>query len=502
MKIFQKRGGIFYSKILYSLQENILSGKEFFMSGFCSELARKIEAAGQSHLLRYFDGLDADSKKKLSEQLAEINWENIPALAADYVLKRSETAIPADLSPAEYYRLQGNDELFVRAEALGKELLKQGKVCCLTVAGGQGTRLGFDAPKGTYPIGPVTERSLFEYFASSILRMSEKYGTKIPWYIMTSPINRAATEAFFRKNNFFGLDEADLFFFTQGTMPAFGLDGKLLLSAKDSLALSPDGHGGTLLALRRSGALDKMKKDGTTVVSYFQVDNPLVDVVSPRFAGLLALENAEVGAIVLTKTGPYEKLGNFCVSNGRTQIIEYSDLPATLAEKRNADGSLQYSAGSPAIHVFSREFIERLTAGNSLQLPWHRADKKIPVLDEQGNPYTPDEPNGVKLESFIFDALPMAEKVVLLEGDRSEVFAPTKNLTGVDSVESCRRMISERNARRLECAGVTIPRNADGSVDAVIEIDPRTVCDDEDAVMLVEKAGIKAVAPGEKAVIG
>jgi len=464
-------------------------------------LKSRIIAAGQAHLLRYFNELDEAGKRKLTEQLAEINWENIPVLAKDYVLKRTETAIQADLAPADYYRLQGNEELFARAEAKGRELLRQGKVCCLTVAGGQGTRLGFDAPKGTYPIGPVSDRSLFEYFGSSILRMSEKYGAKIPWYIMTSPINREATEKFFREKKFFGLDEADVFFFTQGTMPAFGLDGKLLLSARDSLALSPDGHGGTLLALRRSGALDKMVKDGTEIVSYFQVDNPLVEVVSPRFAGLLALENSEVGAIVLSKTGPYEKLGNFCISSGRTQIIEYSDLPDELAEKRNADGSLQYSAGSPAIHVFSRKFIEGLTSGNSLQLPWHRADKKIPVLDGNGNTFTPAEPNGVKLESFIFDALPMAEKVLLLEGNRAELFAPTKNLTGVDSVESCRKMISERNAGRLAAAGVAIPRGADGSLNAEIEIDPRSVCDDEDAVILVKKSGLKAIEPGAKVVL-
>ena len=472
------------------------------MIGIDIELEKRILAAGQEHLLRYFNELDDAGREKLTGQLAEINWEKIPFLAKEYVLKRPETAIPEDLAPADYYRLQGNDELFARAETKGEELLRQGKVCCLTVAGGQGTRLGFDAPKGTYPIGPVTNRTLFEYFAASILRMSEKYGAEIPWYIMTSPINRAATENFFREKKFFGLDEANVFFFTQGTMPAFGLDGKLLLSAKDSLALSPDGHGGTLLALRRSGALDKMAKDGTEIVSYFQVDNPLVEVVSPRFAGLLALENAEVGAIVLSKTGPYEKLGNFCISSGRTQIIEYSDLPDELAEKRNADGSLQYSAGSPAIHVFSREFIERLTSGNSLQLPWHRADKKIPVLDADGNTFTPAEPNGVKLESFIFDALPMAEKVLLLEGDRAEVFAPTKNLTGVDSVESCRKMISERNARRLAAAGVVIPRNQDGSLNAEIEIDPRIVCDDEDAAIFVEKSGIKTVEPGAKVVLG
>ena len=281
-------------------------------------------------------------------------------------------------------------------------------------------------------------------------------------------------------------------------MPAFGLDGKLLMSSKSSLALSPDGHGGTLLALRRSGALEKMIKDDTEVVSYFQVDNPLVPVVSPRFAGLLDLENAEVGAIVLAKTGPFEKLGNFCVSGGRTMIIEYSDLPAELAEKCNADGSLVYSAGSPAIHVFSRKYIERLTAGNSLKLPWHRADKKIPALDGNGNAVTPDAPNGVKLESFIFDALPLAEKVVLLEGDRNELFAPTKNLTGVDSVESCRKMISARNARRLAAAGVDVPYNADGSPAAEIEIDPRLVCDDEDAAALVAENGLKRIFAGQK----
>ena len=463
-------------------------------------LRERIAGAGQLHLLKWFDELDENSRREYIAQLENVDWESIPLLAADYVLKRPETAIPDDLAPAQYYRIADSsmESRYAEADARGIELLKQGKVCCLTVAGGQGTRLGFDAPKGTYPIGPVTDRTLFEYFAASILRISEKYGKTIPWYIMTSPINRAATEEFFRKKNFFGLDEKEVFFFTQGTMPAFGSDGKLLMSSKSSLALSPDGHGGTLLALRRSGALDKMKQDGTEVVSYFQVDNPLVPVISPRFAGLLALENAEVGAIVLAKTGPFEKLGNFCITGGRTTIIEYSDLPDELAEKRNADGSLVYSAGSPAIHVFSRSYIERLTSGNSLKLPWHRADKKIPALDDQGSVVTPDAPNGVKLESFIFDALPLADKVLLLEGDRNELFAPTKNLTGVDSVESCRKMISARNARRLADAGVTIPYNCDGTLAADIEIDPRRVCDDEDAAKLVAETGLQKILPGQK----
>ena len=466
------------------------------------ELKKRIISAGQEHLLRFIDTLTAAESDAYFAQLSAVNWEELPRLAAEYVLTRPEISIPDDLVPAKFFPLVPDSsetaELYAQADAKGEELLKNGKVCCLTVAGGQGTRLGFDGPKGTYPIGPVTSRTLFSYFAGSIARASEKYGKTVNWYIMTSPINRQATEEFFEAEKFFGLPRESVFFFTQGTMPAFGTDGKLLMSSKASLALSPDGHGGTLLALRKSGALDKMIADGNEYISYFQVDNPLVPVVSPRFIGMHALTGSEMSAIMLSKTNSREKLGNFCVSSGRTMIIEYSDLPDELAEKRNADGSLAFVAGSPAIHVLSRSFVEKLTSGGTLRLPWHRADKKIGCLDEAGNFFTPDAPNGVKLESFIFDALPLAEKVMILEGDRAEVFAPTKNATGVDSAESCREMITARNARRLALAGVEIPRTADGKVNAVIEIDPARVLDDADAVELVKTLGLKKISDGEK----
>ncbi|MBQ9787390.1 MAG: UTP--glucose-1-phosphate uridylyltransferase [Lentisphaeria bacterium] len=471
----------------------------------CGKLENLIKEAGQEHLLRFTADLSAGELAAFEAELSAVNWAEIPRLAAEYVLKKPEISIPSDLAPAAFYPLTPADaaqkELYAAADAKGKELLKAGKVCCLTVAGGQGTRLGFDGPKGTYPIGPATNRTLFSYFAQSIARASEKYGKPVNWYIMTSPINREATESYFKAEKFFGLKEENVFFFTQGTMPAFGLDGKLLLSSKSSLALSPDGHGGTLLALRKSGALDKMIADGCEYISYFQVDNPLVPVVSPRFIGLHALENSEMSAIMLSKTNSREKLGNFCVSGGRTMIIEYSDLPDELAEKRNADGSLAFVAGSPAIHVLSRNFVEKLTSGGTLQLPWHRADKKIASLDADGNKVAPDAPNGVKLESFIFDALPLAEKVMILEGDRAEVFAPTKNATGVDSAESCRLMLTARNARRLELAGVEVPRTADGQADAVIELSPRLVLDDEDAIELVKANGLKKIFPGEVVVL-
>jgi len=465
-----------------------------------NELKSMLAAYGQDHLLRFWDELDSAGRAKLAAEIEAINFDELQQLIADYVVKKPETLIPDDLAPAAWLPLipaPDKEAYYLEARKRGVELLRSGKVAFLTVAGGQGTRLGYDAPKGTYPIGPVSDRSLFACFAGTIGRISEKYGVKPVWYIMTSTVNRKATEEFFAANSFFGLDPEQVFFFTQGSMPAIGYDGKVLMSARDGIALSPNGHGGTLLALRKSGALDRMKADGVEVISYFQVDNPLAPMADPLFIGLHDLEGSAMSAIMLPKTGPMEKLGNFCVADGKLQIIEYSDLPVELAERRNADGSLVFLAGSPAIHMISRRFVESLTADGTLKLPWHRADKKVPFIDAAGEMVTPAEPNAVKLESFIFDALPLAPVTMILEGDRRKVFAPTKNATGVDSVESCRRMLIDRDAARLEAAGVSIPRKADGSVDCRVEISTRAVADAEDAAAYVKAAGITAVAAGE-----
>ena len=466
------------------------------------ELHRRIAAAGQLEVLRFWDALDDAGQRKLAAQLAEINWEELPGLIRDYVLQRPQTAIPADLTPAKYFpdcaADSATEALYRRAAAAGEAALRQGRVCCLTVAGGQGTRLGFDGPKGTYPICPVTGKTLFQYFAEEIGRVAEKYGHAIPWYIMTSELNDRATREFFAAHENFGLPQGSVRFFTQGTMPAVGYDGQLLAAGPDSLALSPNGHGGTLLALRKSGALDEMTREGVEYISYFQVDNPLVPLADPLFLGLHCLEKSRMSARMLPKTNAFEKLGNFCLSGGRVHIIEYSDLPDELAERRNPDGGLAFVAGSPAIHVISRDFVEELTAGGRLELPWHRADKKVPYLNEQGESVKPEEPNAVKLESFIFDALPLAEKVLILEGCRAEHFAPTKNRTGVDSAESCRAMMCARDARRLELAGLKVPRKPDGSPDCIVEISPRLVCDDQDAAFRLSPKEYLAPKRGEK----
>ena len=449
------------------------------------DLYDKLKKHKQEHVLKFIDELNPGERSELMYQLEQLDFDELDLLIDEYVKRKPEIKIPDDLEPAPFFPLEPKnaeqEKLYANAIAKGKELLQKGEVAALTVAGGQGTRLGFDAPKGTFPITPVKAKSLFQYFAESIMRAGIKYGHELTWYIMTSKLNNEETREFFEENNYFGLTSENVIFFMQGTMPALDYEGKLLLAGKSSLALAPDGHGGTLLALRRSGCLDRMKSNGVKYISYFQVDNPLVSVVNPLFLGLHALRESDMSALMLAKTEPFEKLGNFCVSNDKLMIIEYSDLPENLATARNTDGSLKFIAGSPAIHILSRNFVSELTREGRLKLPWHRADKKIKFVNDEGKIVTPKENNGVKLESFIFDALQLASETMVLEAAREEQFAPTKNKTGVDSVESCREMLIERDAKRLERVGVKVPRNVDGKSVVKIEISPLAVIDDEDA---------------------
>ncbi len=465
------------------------------------ELHDRLSKFGQEHLLNFFDELNREEQNVLTAQINEINWNEIDRLIKEYVLMKPAIKIPADLAPAPFFPLnpKNNEQrvLYKKALEKAKNLLSSSKVAPFTVAGGQGTRLGFDGPKGTFPITPIQRKSLFQYFAERIMRASKKYSATIPWYIMTSDMNHNETVTFFEIHNYFGLNKADVMFFRQGTMPAIGKDGKILLEKKNALALSPNGHGGSLLGLRKSGALNDMTKRGVEYISYFQVDNPLVPIIDLLFIGLHAITESEMSAIMLSKTGPFEKLGNFCVSGNRTMIIEYSDMPSSLAEKRNNDGSLAFIAGSPAIHIISKSFVERLTKDDSISLPWHRADKKVPFVNEKGIRIEPEKENAVKLESFIFDALPIANKTMILESHREKQFAPTKNKTGVDSVESCREMLIERDAQWLEkYADVRIPRKADGKADCLVELSPVVFFDEEDVAFCKEKLKNKIIERG------
>ncbi len=435
--------------------------------------AVKLLTRHQGHLLAFYHTLDDQQKLDLLNQIDNLDFSKIPFWIENYVKSASQVLIPADFTPAPSYpptpASPQQKEKYDQAKKLGTDLVAAAKVAAFVVAGGQGTRLVFDGPKGNLPISPVKSKTLFELFAEYILAASKKYNFQPTWYIMTSPLNHSDTVEIFESNNYYNLSKSDVFIFQQATLPNFTFDGKILLTDKANLAAGPDGHGGSLKALYHSGAIADMKSRGIEHISYFQVDNPLINIFDPLFIGLHALDKAQMSSKALIKAHPAEKVGNFCLVDGKVTVIEYSDLPDDQANRRNPDGSLVFELGSIAIHIIDVAFVEKLNV-NGFALPFHRAVKKINHIDENGNPVTPTEPNGIKLETFVFDALPLASKSIIFQTIRAEEFAPTKNAAGPDSAEVTRQMMTARAAAWLKAAGINIPEKSDSSPDCVIEI--------------------------------
>ncbi len=443
------------------------------------DLAARLERNGQSHLLRFWEQLDPPSRARLAAEIGTIDFDQLGELVRHLVFEEVPAAPePDSVRPVPVWRLPHTDSERVarrRAAEVGEAALAGGEIAVVLVAGGQGTRLGFDGPKGTYPIGPVSAASLFQIHAEKVLALSRRHGRTVPFYVMTSPDNHEATQRFFAEHNRFGLEH--LRCFVQGQMPAVDRQtGQVLLAEPGRLALSPDGHGGTLRALATPGpdgqpsCLDEMRERGVRTVFYFQVDNPLVKIADPAFLGLHRQADAEVSFKVVEKVRPEEKVGVVVESEGRPRVIEYSDLPPELAERREADGRLELWAGSIAIHIFERAFIERVVREASL--PYHRAIKRVRFLDADGRTIDPAEPNAVKFETFIFDALPLAHRYTVVETDRPVEFEPLKNATGPDSPATVRQRLSDLFASWLESAGATVMRRPDGSVPFGIEISP------------------------------
>jgi len=435
------------------------------------EAAALLRAHGQAHVLDFSDRLDAAGRQALADQVATLDFDMLATMQVA-LHDGTDAAAPDDgLDPAP---VTGCDELAERdsAEGLtaaGCEHLADGKVGVILVAGGQGSRLGYEGPKGCYPVGPVSGASLFEIHARKILALERAYAARIPFYIMTSAANDAATRDFFESNGYFGLDADRVRFFTQGMWPALWPDGRLLTDAPGHIFMSPDGHGGMLRALRCEGMFDDMRARGIETLFYFQVDNPLVEVADPRLIGLHVRAGADIAIKVCAKRDPGEGLGVVALASGRARIVEYTELTEAQQHARGPDGELRFRFGSVAIHVFARAFLEQ-EADRSL--PLHRARKKIPYCDESGRTVKPDTPNGCKFEQFIFDTVPDAAVSLNVEFRREDEFAPVKNASGDDSPATCRQAQIEKAARRLEQAGVQIPRDADGLARYAVEIDP------------------------------
>jgi UDP-N-acetylglucosamine/UDP-N-acetylgalactosamine diphosphorylase len=465
-------------------------------------LIERYARAGQWQVFAFFEALDPAGRSRLLEQAGEVDLAEVDRLNRTLVKSGGAAVDLSGLAPAPYAPLPengGDAAQWASARAEGEAALRAGRAAAFTVAGGQGTRLGYDGPKGTFPVTPVRSKSLFQVFAEKILASGRRYGRPLHWFIMTSHQNHAASEAFFSDNGFFGLDRNRVHFFRQGRMPAVDFEGRILLESPGSLALSPDGHGGSFRALDRSGALDLMDSEGIDILSYFQVDNPLVRCVDPAFIGWHLRNRSQMSSKMVPKAYPEEKLGHFCEQAGRLVVIEYSDLPLALQKETDDSGRLRYVAGSIAIHVLDRDFVRRMaraagTGGEAL--PFHRADKKIRTIDSEGRSVDPDKPNGVKFELFVFDAIRFARNPVIVETRRSDDFSPVKNAKGVDSPESCRGDQLRQFARWLASVGAAPRTDASGLPFEPIEVSPLFGYDQETFAENWSKLKVKPAPSG------
>lgn len=450
-----------------------------------TDLESRLAAANQSHVLRFWEELDDTSRAHLAAQLSDVDLQLVGELAGMLGDKAPQEEAQ-EFQPPETFPLQRGDAELAQASearAAGEQLMREGKVGYVLVAGGQGSRLGFAGPKGKYVVGPVSGRTLFGWHAARIHAARARYGTIAPWYIMTSATNDAETREYFEAMDHFGLGAENVRFFQQRMLPALSTDGRIVLAAKDSLFLAPNGHGGTLDALASSGCLADAAQRGVEELSYFQVDSPVVRPADVTFLGLHRLAEAEMSSKVVSKQDPGEKVGVLGRADGKLGCIEYSDLPDTLRNARDDEGQLLFRAGNIANHVMRRDFLERLTSGGELRLPWHLARKSLATIDDSGAPTKVD---GVKFEMFVFDALGEAARSVTLEVERRLEFSPIKNAEGDSSPSTCKRDLGQVFAEWVAAAGGPTPP-LDGDGIPMLEVDPRFA---EDAAGFAERAPV------------
>ncbi|WWC63789.1 uncharacterized protein I303_106394 [Kwoniella dejecticola CBS 10117] len=482
------------------------------------------EDAGQSHVFTFFDTLSSSEQDILLKQLDEIDIHRVNriymnAILADgaqtppnepegninlddslapgtkNLLGRSRT--PSPTPPAEVLPLPeeacatiiNNPEEEAKWRELGLNAIAQNQVAVLLLAGGQGTRLGSALPKGMYDIKLPSGKSLFEYQAGRIGKLArlaaDKAGKKegevrIRWYVMTSGPTRGETEKYFKEKSFFGLNKDDVIFFEQGVLPALSEDGKLLLSTPSTLSVAPDGNGGLYAALRRplsptssSTVLSDLKEHGIEYIHAYCVDNCLVKVADPVFIGCCLSRNSQAGAKVVKKTIPTESVGVLAAKGDAFAVVEYSELSKEKAELRTHTGELAFRAANIANHYYTRTFLEGVEAMER-KMAFHIARKKIPTVDLQtGEMIKPTEPNGMKLELFIFDVFPFTKSLAVLEVPREEEFSPLKNAPGskADCPETSRRDLLAQQLRWLIKAGAEVQEGADGA-GVEIEVTP------------------------------
>lgn len=400
------------------------------------EIKRKLRKYGQEHLLNFYDTLDKKKQEELIKQINNIDFELINSLYNK--TKNANKEDDANIEPIDFidkYKLNGE---YKHYEEIGKKAIKEGKLAAVTMAGGQGTRLGHKGPKGTFDIGLDSHKSLFELLCDYLKEESKKYGVDIPWFIMTSKENNNDTVEFFKKNKFFGY-EKNIYFFIQGQLPMIDTEGKILIGENGLIKEAADGHGGVYESLVKSGMVDKMKELGIEWVFIGGVDNCLVKMVDPVLMGIAIDKNVTAAGKSVVKANPHEKVGAFCKKNGRPSVVEYSEITDEMAEATDENGELLYGESHILCNLFNISAIERM---GSQPLPYHSAFKKATYIDKDGNKVVPDKPNAFKFEAFLFDAFGEVDDMAILRVKREEEFAPVKNAdsAGVDCPSTAREL--------------------------------------------------------------
>lgn len=441
------------------------------------EWQAKLELYQQEHLLDFWEELSNDQKESLLQQIERIDFDWVKQVFLQESVISQEKSIDAylDVKRAENDKNQS-------VQNLGEQMLRKAKVAVLLVAGGAGTRLGFDGPKGEYPIGPISGHSLFQLHVERLLAVKKRYGYIPPLYIMTSPENHQQTLDIFEKNNAFGYPTEELLIFQQGVNPVIDQDGKLLLANKSTLLTSPNGNGGLFAALLDGGAIEHMKKKAIDHLSYIQIDNALANAIDPYFLGFHLQSNADYSCKAIAKVEPTEKVGNFALVDGRLGIVEYFELSDDLAHQKSESGEYLYNWGNPGIFLWTRDFVER--QAKRKDLPVHKAFKAVGHIDKDGNYFKPEKPNGYKLETFALDTLLDAQSPMVYAVSRNDEFAPVKNASGKDSPQSARELMLKRYKNWLIDAGAIIKD------DARIEISPLFAATKEEIRTRIEKGHV------------
>jgi UDP-N-acetylglucosamine/UDP-N-acetylgalactosamine diphosphorylase len=437
----------------------------------------------QEHLLAFWDQLDDEGRDRLARQIDCLDPALFQDLKAEHLQEQKSagnesskwSALAARAASPPAMRLDGSGVPFTpdQARAKGAEVLRAGQVGMILVAGGLGTRLGFDQPKGMFRLGPLSGRPLFQILLEQLQAVARRYDVHIPLYVMTSPATDEVTRQFLDEHRWFGVPLDDARVFCQSTM--WAVDDrfeKILMQSPDSLFLGPDGHGGMLAALAKSGSLADAQRRGIKYFFYGQIDNPLLQVCDELFLGSHVLAGSQMTTQVVKKRDPLERVGNVVAidgidGNNKVQVIEYSDLPPEYARKTNPDGSLKLWAGNLAVHAFDVDFVAG-AASQKNALPFHKAKKKVPCLDSTGKTVEPDRPNAIRFERFIFDLLPLARQALVVEADPAEAFAPVKNSDdeSTDNPRTAKAAMMDLHRRWLRAAGAKI---AD---DMPVEINP------------------------------